>query len=220
MDISPVVFIVDDDKSVAESMARLLRIEGFKVRTYNSASEFLVHHEPGLPGCLITDLIMPEMSGLDLQRALLTQGCTRPIVFVTGRGDISTTVMGMRAGAVTFLAKPARRAELIATVREAIDKDFNARQASHERERVSQLLETLTPREHQVLRLVVTGMLNKQIAAELGAAEKTIKVHRGRLMDKMQVRSAAALAQLLASHKLDSYDSSASVRMVDEHHHA
>ena len=207
MDISPVVFIVDDDRAVAESMARLLRIEGFVTRTYSSPSEFLVHHEPGVPGCLITDLIMPDMSGLDLQRALLTQGCTRPIIFVTGRGDISTTVVGMRAGAVTFLAKPVRRVELVATVREAIERDFNARQVHHERERVSQLLETLTPREHQVLRLVVTGMLNKQIAAELGAAEKTIKVHRGRLMDKMQVRSAAALAQLLSSHKLDSYTS-------------
>ena len=205
MDISPVVFIVDDDKSVAESMARLLRIEGFTVRTFTSASEFLVHHEPGLPGCLISDLIMPEMSGLDLQRALLTQGCTRPIIFVTGRGDISTTVTGMRAGAVSFLAKPARRADLVATVREALEKDCLARLVNHERERVSVLLDTLTPREHQVLRLVVTGMLNKQIAAQLGAAEKTIKVHRGRLMDKMQVRSAAALAQLLASHNLDEY---------------
>lgn len=208
MDISPVVFIVDDDKSVAESMARLLRIEGFVTRTYSSPSEFLVHHEPGIPGCLITDLIMPDMSGLDLQRALLTQGCTRPIIFVTGRGDISTTVVGMRAGAVTFLAKPVRRVELIATVREAIERDSNARQVNHERERVSQLLDTLTPRELQVLRLVITGMLNKQIAAELGAAEKTIKVHRGRLMDKMQVRSAAALAQLLSSHRLDAYTSS------------
>jgi RNA polymerase sigma factor (sigma-70 family) len=218
MEISPTVFIVDDDKSVAESMARLLRIEGFNVRTFNSASEFLVHHEPGIPGCLITDLIMPEMSGLDLQRALLTQGCTRPIVFVTGRGDINTAVMGMRAGALTFLAKPARREELVATVREAIDRDFHARQASHERERVSQLLETLTPRELQVLRLVVTGMLNKQIAAELGAAEKTIKVHRGRLMDKMQVRSAAALAQLLSGHRLDSYAASPAVVNGAWHH--
>src|SRR5687768_9483861 len=107
MEYSPVVFIVDDDKSVAEAMARLLRAEGFVARTFNSASEFLIHHEPGIPGCLITDLIMPEMNGLDLQRALLAQGCTRPIVFVTGRGDVGTTVTGMRAGAVTFLAKPA-----------------------------------------------------------------------------------------------------------------
>jgi RNA polymerase sigma factor (sigma-70 family) len=218
MEIAPVVFIVDDDKSVAESMARLLRIEGFNVRTFSSASEFLVHHEPGIPGCLITDLIMPEMSGLDLQRALLTQGCTRPVVFVTGRGDVNTAVMGMRAGAVTFLAKPARRVELVATVREAIDRDFHSRQANHERERVSQLLDTLTPRELQVLRLVVTGMLNKQIAAELGAAEKTIKVHRGRLMDKMQVRSAAALAQLLSAHRLDSYTASPAVVNGAWHH--
>ena len=218
MEIAPVVFIVDDDRSVAESMARLLRIEGFTVRTFTSASEFLVHHEPGVPGCLISDLIMPEMSGLDLQRALLTQGCTRPIIFVTGRGDVSTTVTGMRAGAVTFLAKPARRVELVATVREALEKDAAARQTNQERERVSQLLETLTPREHQVLRLVVTGMLNKQIAAQLGAAEKTIKVHRGRLMDKMQVRSAAALAQLLASHRLDAYTSAPDSAAGIQHH--
>jgi RNA polymerase sigma factor (sigma-70 family) len=218
MDISPVVFIVDDDKSVAEAMARLLRIDGYTARTYSSASEFLIHHEPGIPGCLISDLIMPDMNGLDLQRALLAQGCTRPIVFVTGRGDIPTTVVGMRAGAVTFLAKPVRRAELIATVREALDRDSRARQANYERDRVNQLLETLTPREHQVLKLVVTGMLNKQIAAQLGAAEKTIKVHRGRLMDKMQVRSAAALAQLLSAHNLDSYPFHQASLEASRHH--
>jgi FixJ family two-component response regulator len=174
MDVSPVVFIVDDDHSVGEAMARLIRLDGYTVGTYTSASEFLIRHEPAIPGCLITDLIMPEMNGLDLQRALLAQGCTRPIVFVTGHGDITTAVVGMRAGALTFLAKPVRRTDLLTTVREAMERDSHARQANHERQRVSHLLATLTPREHQVLRLVVTGMLNKQIAAQLGAAEKTM----------------------------------------------
>jgi RNA polymerase sigma factor (sigma-70 family) len=124
----------------------------------------------------------------------------------------------MRAGALTFLAKPVRRADLLTTVREAMERDSHARQANNERQRVSHLLATLTPREHQVLRLVVTGMLNKQIAAQLGAAEKTIKVHRGRLMDKMQVRSAAALAQMLSCHDLDSYSPPLASLEASRHH--
>jgi FixJ family two-component response regulator len=138
------------------------------------------------------------MSGLELQRALLARGFDRAIVFVTGQGDIPTTVQAMKAGAVSFLSKPVQRAELVAAVREALARDAAGRAQHRERKDLVRRLASLTPRERQVLELVATGMLNKQIAAELGAAEKTIKVHRGRIMEKMQVRTATALVGLLS----------------------
>jgi len=197
MDIQPVVFLVDDDPAVLEALGRLLRIEGFAVRTWNSGLQFLKEHQPEIPGCLVVDVRMPDLDGLELQRALRDGGSERPIVFVTGQGDITMTVQAMKAGAVSFLPKPVKRAELISAVREAILKDENNRSARLERRDVEMRVEKLTPRERQVLKLVTRGLLNKQIAAELGAAEKTIKVHRARVMQKMQVRSAAALVGLL-----------------------
>jgi RNA polymerase sigma factor (sigma-70 family) len=202
MDARAVVFLLDDDESVVRALARLLHAEGFTTSAWTSAREFLAAHDPEVPGCLITDLIMPEMSGLELQRALSARGCLRPIVFVTAMGDVSTTVEGMRAGAVTFLCKPVRSRELVETVQEAIARDATMRTALAERNRIDQRLRRLTPRERQVLELVVKGFLNKQIAGELGTAEKTIKVHRGRLMEKMEVKSAAALVKLLANTPL------------------
>src|SRR5262249_21220022 len=153
------------------------------------ATEFLEAHDADAPGCLVTDLRMPEMSGLELQRALLDRGSKRAIVFITGQADIPTTVQAMKAGAVSFLSKPVRRAELVAALEEAILRDAEGRCSHRQRQDVERRLASLTPRERQVLDLVATGMLNKQIAAELGAAEKTIKVHRGRIMEKMQVRT-------------------------------
>jgi FixJ family two-component response regulator len=188
----------------------LLRAEGFATRTWTSANAFLADHDPSLPGCLVTDLIMPEMSGLELQRKLLAQGCVRPIVFITGRGDMTTAVEGMRLGAVSFLPKPVSRAALVSALHEALSKDADARVHYAERERVRNLLSSLTPRESQVLELVARGLLNKQIAGALGTAEKTVKVHRGRLMHKMQVKSAAALVQLL-SHGQHSQSTSAAL---------
>jgi FixJ family two-component response regulator len=140
---------------------------------------------------------MPEMSGLELQRALTATGCARPIVFITGKGDMTTTVEGMRAGALTFLPKPIRGAELVAAVREALAADAAMRASQATRNRTLTLLETLTRRERQVMDLIVQGLPSKQIAAELGIAENTVKVHRDRLMHKMQVRSVAALINLL-----------------------
>ena len=197
MDMNPTVFIVDDDASVAQALARVLEAERFSCRVWTSPRAFLAQHDPTVPGCLVTDLIMPEMSGLELQHTLQAAGSARPIVFVTARGDMMTAVAGMRAGAVSFLPKPVRRAELVGTVREALANDASARALTAERRSVGDRLRTLTPRERQVLELVIRGYLNKQIAAELGAAEKTIKVHRGRLMHKMKVRSVAALVSLL-----------------------
>ena len=197
MESVPTVFILDDDESFVRALERLLRAEGFVTRSWTSVTTFLTEHDPNLPGCLLTDLIMPEMSGIELQRRLLGQGCLRPIVFITGAGDMGAAVEGMRMGAVSFLPKPVSRPPLVEALREALAKDATTRVAYNERQRVRELLDSLTGRERQVLDLVARGLLNKQIAAALGTAEKTIKVHRGRLMHKMQVKSAAALVQLL-----------------------
>jgi len=194
----PIVFLVDDEQSVVTALARMLQVSGFAVRCWTSAVQFLEAHDPQEAGCLVTDVRMPEMSGLELQRALLERGSDRAIVFITGQGDIPTTVRAMKAGAVSFLPKPVQRAELVAAVQEAILRDAEVRAQQHERNDLVRRLASLTPRERQVLELVTTGMLNKQIAAELGAAEKTIKVHRGRIMEKMQVRTATALVGLLS----------------------
>ena len=195
---NPIVFLLDDEEAVLVALARMLQSSGFTVIPYTSADDFLAAHDAQIPGCLVADVRMPGMNGLELQRTLLARGVDRAIIFVTGQGDIPTTVQAMKAGAVTFLSKPVRRAELVAAVREALLRDSSGRAQHHEREDFARRLASLTPRERQVLDLVATGMLNKQIAAELGAAEKTIKVHRGRIMEKMQVRTATALVGLLS----------------------
>jgi len=197
-ELHPVVFLLDDEEAVVVALGRMLQASGFTVRAWTSAPEFLAAHDPEAPGCLITDVRMPGMNGLELQRALQARGIDRSMVFITAQGDIATTVQAMKAGAVTFLSKPVRRAELVAAVQEAIAKDAAVRAQHRELQEISRRLASLTPREREVLDLVATGMLNKQIAAELGAAEKTIKVHRGRIMDKMQVRTATALVGLLS----------------------
>ena len=207
LDAGPVVFLVDDDNSALTAFARLLKAEGFTVRSWSSPTEFLKGHDSATPGCLVTDLAMPGLSGLDLQREV---GRERFIVFVTGHGDIPATVEAMKAGAVSFLPKPVRRAQLVAVVREAIAKDAVARAVREEQREIETRLRRLTPREREVLDLVVTGLLNKQIAARLGVEEKTITVPRSRLFEKMQVRSATALVNLLARN-------SAPAQTVAEH---
>jgi FixJ family two-component response regulator len=197
-DAQPTVFLLDDDPTVVVALQRTLQARGFQVRTSNSAAQFLAAHDPDAPGCLVADVRMPGMSGLELQRALRARGCDRPIIFITGQGDIPTTVQAMKAGAVTFLSKPVPSAELVAAIHEALARDAQQRTERHEWLEVSKRLASLTPREHQVLDLVATGLLNKQIAARLGAAEKTIKVHRRRIMQKMQTRTATALVGLLS----------------------
>jgi FixJ family two-component response regulator len=203
MDTQPTVFVVDDDEFVARALARVLQADGFFTKVWTSARAFLADHDPDAPGCLITDLIMPEMGGLELQRLLLERRCLRSTIFVTARGDVPSTVAGMRAGAISFLTKPVRSVDLLAAVREAIAHDVADRSLQAERRCVRDRLLSLTPRERQVLELVTKGLLNKQIAAALGAAEKTIKVHRGRLMHKMRARSAAALVMMLADSRAD-----------------
>jgi len=194
----PVVFLLDDEEAVVVALGRLLRASGFTIRAFTSVHAFLVAHDLEVPGCLVTDVRMPGMNGLELQRALTAGEFSRSIVFITGHADVRTTVQAMKAGAVTFLSKPVERGELISAIEEALRKDGEARARHRERQDISRRLATLTPRERQVLELVATGMLNKQIAVELGAAEKTIKVHRGRIMEKMRVGTATALVRLLS----------------------
>ena len=193
---APTVYVVDDDPDVLKAIERLLQSVGLGVVTFSSPQRFLEGCDRSAPGCLVLDLALPGLSGLELQRVLEQQAILLPIVFLTGRGDIAASVQAMKHGAVNFLTKPVDDAELIAAVHEALARDRALRPARVERERVAKCLATLTQRERQVLELIVNGRLNKQIAAELGTVEKTIKFHRANLMRKMGVRVVADLVKL------------------------
>jgi FixJ family two-component response regulator len=191
------VFVVDDDPGVVKALARLLRANGYAVQTFTSPQEFLGKHNPSIPGCALLDVSMPGIDGLELQRALVASKDTcRPIIFLTGKGDIPTSVRAMKAGAVDFLTKPANDVEILAAIARAADQDSRARRDFTELEVIKRKIATLTPREREVLRHVVAGRLNKQIAGDLGTVEKTVKVHRGRMMVKMGVRTVADLVRL------------------------
>jgi FixJ family two-component response regulator len=185
--------VVDDDAGVLRSLDRLLRSAGFTVRTFPSSQDFLQKHDGSAPGCVVLDLSMPGLDGLQLQQALAHAGDPCPVIFITGYGDVPTSVRAMKAGAVDFLTKPFDQQQLLAAVRAAIEKDRTARAARAARSSIGVRVAALTPREHQVMAHVVSGHLNKQIAAELGIAEKTVKVHRARVMKKMDVASVAEL---------------------------
>ena len=189
-------FLVDDDAGVLKAVSRLLRTAGYEPRAYRSPQDFLAEHDASVPGCAILDLTMPGLNGLELQTTLAGQGVERPIIFLTGTGDIPASVQAMKAGAVDFLTKPVKRSMLLAAVERARKRDETARHARENRESIEARLSKLTPRELEVLRYVVAGRLNKQIAAALGTVEKTIKVHRSRLMAKLEVRSVAELVRL------------------------
>jgi FixJ family two-component response regulator len=190
------VFVVDDDPDVRRALARLLRAAGCEVSAFGSAAEFLSAYDPEAPGCLILDVVMPGIDGLELQAALRAAACPLPIVFLSGSADIPMSVQAMKAGAVTFLTKPVEDSMLIAAVAEALKVDEVTRRAQSFDRPLQKRLSTLTPREREVLAHVVAGQLNKQIAADLGTAEKTVKVHRSRVMRKMGARSVAELVQL------------------------
>jgi len=192
------VFLVDDDPGVLKALARLLRAGGQEVQTFGSPQEFLAQHDPSLPGCAIFDVAMPGLDGLQLQAALSAGGTDRPVIFITGFGDVPTSVRAMKAGAIDFLAKPIDGKQLLGAVAQAIEKDKAARRHHQELAALRQRLSTLTPREREVMTHVVAGRLNKQIAHALGTVEKTIKVHRGRMMDKLGVRTVADLVRLAA----------------------
>lgn len=190
------VFVVDDDGSMRTAIGRLLRSNGFDVETFESARVFLDREPAEVPCCLVLDVRMPELSGLDLQQALPQAGIDIPIVFVTGHGDVPTTVRAMKSGAEDFLQKPFGERELLDAVSRALERDRAARKTRVELRELRRRAESLTPREREVFELVVTGILNKQVAFELGAAEKTIKVHRGRVMQKMKADSLAELVRM------------------------
>jgi FixJ family two-component response regulator len=195
-DIFAVVHLVDDDERVLVALKRLLAVGGYHVELHRSAEEFLDRHDPDAPGCVVVDLGLPGIDGFGIQEALAAAGEVRPIIFLTGCGDIPASVRAMRAGAVDFLTKPVNARQLIASIELAFRKERDMRQASHERRVARQRLASLTPREREVFGCVVAGRLNKQIAADLGTVEKTIKVHRGRMMEKMKVRTVADLVRL------------------------
>jgi FixJ family two-component response regulator len=189
------VFIVDDDASVLRALSRLLRAKGYDVRSYTSPQEFLECHDPAVPGCAVLDVSMPGLDGLGLQQALTTGASHRVVIFITGKGDIPTSVRAMRCGAIDFLTKPVNPNCLLEAVSRAVEQDAKSRQARAEVASIEAKITTLTPREREVLTHVVAGRLNKQIACDLGTVEKTIKVHRSRMMVKLGQRTVADLVR-------------------------
>jgi FixJ family two-component response regulator len=194
--VEPTIFVVDDDPAVRKAVSRLLRACGFNVCAIESAALMLEQYVPTVHGCIVLDVAMPGLNGLDFQQELVSRGGSLPIIFLTGHGDIPMSVRAMKQGAADFLTKPVQRSQLIEAVKAAVERDRAAYQERAELAEVRRRLATLTPREHEVLRHVVAGKLNKQTAAELGTVEKTVKVHRARVMQKMNVTSLAELVQI------------------------
>ena len=192
----PLVRVVDDDASFLTAVARLLRAAGFAVKTFASAAEFLARPEVDVPGCVLADLQMPGLSGLDLQEAMAKTGHAMPVIFLTGHGDIPTTVQAMRRGAEDFLTKRAPKAELLDAVKRALARDVREREQRARLHELHARFAVLTPRELEVLKHVVQGKLNKQIAADLGIHERTVKLHRTAITTKLRVHSTAELTTL------------------------
>jgi len=193
---APIVFIVDDDVSVRKSLTRLVAAAGYDVHAFGSAREFLASEPTAGPSCLVLDVRMPGLTGLDLQKTLAGAEHRKAIVFITGHGDIATSVKAMKAGAVDFLAKPFAGNDLLDAIQRALAKDTRDLGTEARVAEIQQRVKLLTPRETEVFALVVTGMLNKQIASALGISEKTVKVHRARVMEKMRAGSVAELVRL------------------------
>jgi FixJ family two-component response regulator len=194
--IDAVVYVVDDDASSRQSLEFLVRASGYTVRAFSSSKEFLASPRPEIPACLVLDVRMPGLTGLELQSELAKMGVRLPIIFITGHGDIPMSVQAMKAGAVEFLTKPFREDSILRAITLAIDRDRVAHRARLEMAELCRRHARLTPREREVMASVVTGLLNKQVAAELGASEKTIKAHRAKVMQKMEAASLADLVRM------------------------
>ncbi len=197
MNDAATVFIVDDEEAIRDSIAMLLRTVGLKSQCYPDAASFLRTHQPEQPGCLVLDVRMPRMSGLELQHELNRRGWTLPVIFITGHGDVPMAVEAMRAGALDFLQKPFKDDELIRRVQKALAQDAQERAELSERAQLRHRFEALTPREREVARLIVAGQANKVVALDLGLSERTVELHRAHVMQKMAVRSLPQLVQML-----------------------
>jgi len=192
----PIVYVVDDDLPVRKALLRLLGAAGRQAISFESAQAFLAGYDPLAPGCVVLDFAMPGLNGLELQKALVARDSVLPIIFLTGRGDVPTSVRAMKGGALDFLTKPVNDSDLLAAVDQAIERNRQWRETRAERDAFARRMKSLTPREREVMAQIVEGKLNKQVAAALGTVEKTIKVHRARVMEKLQVRSLAELVRL------------------------
>ena len=201
---APIVFVVDDDPAVCVAVKRLIRSVGIEVQTFNSAQEFLESKRADVPACLVLDVRLPDLSGLDLQQELATANIDLPIIFVTGHGDIPMSVRAMKAGAVEFLTKPYREQDLLEAIQHGIRQHRTKREQRAEIIELQRRYELLTLREREVFPLVAGGLLNKQVGAQLGASEKTIKVHRGQVMQKMKADSLAELIRMAERLKITS----------------
>ena len=204
MTAAPLVFVIDDDASVRSSLKFLLSTVGLQAETFDSADSFLHKKRPDVPSCVVLDVRLPGVSGIDFQRELTARNISIPIVFLTGHGDIPMSVRAMKAGAVEFLTKPFRDQDLLDAVRVALDRDRTRREQETELADIRRRFDSLTSREQEVLSMVMNGMLNKQIAAELGTAESTVKVQRSRAMEKMQAESLAHLIKMMQKLQLPS----------------
>jgi FixJ family two-component response regulator len=202
-DSTPIVFVVDDDVSVRESLELLIRHEGWQPEIFASADEFLSRSRSIVPSCLILDLSLPGLSGLDLQKRIGSERTGMPIIFITGHGDIPSSVQAMKAGAVEFLTKPFADDDLLGAIRQALDRSRVALLQDVELQGLRDRYASLSPRERQVMTLVVRGLLNKQVGGELGISEITVKAHRGRVMQKMNADSLAELVEMAGRLRLD-----------------